>query len=93
MVNSIKRLLRLSGEYKLKMIISIICAIISVAAGLVPYFFISKFLVNIIGGNFLPYNLYMTALGVGIFLIIKSVFFLYSTKLAHKYICDKKIKK
>lgn len=84
MVNSIKRLLRLSGEYKLKMIISIICAIISVAAGLVPYFFISKFLVNIIGGNLLPYNLYMTALGVGIFLIIKSVFFLYSTKLAHK---------
>ena len=84
MVNSIKRLLRLLGEYKLKMIISIICAIVSVAAGLVPYFFISKFLVNIIGGNLLPYNLYMTALGVGIFLIIKSVFFLYSTKLAHK---------
>ena len=84
MIESIKRLLRLSEEYKSKMIISVVLAIVSVAAGIIPYFFISQFLANVIGGDPLPYTLYVAALGVGMFLIIKSILFLYSTRLAHK---------
>lgn len=39
MIRSIKRLFLLTGEYKAQMIGSVILAIISVIAGLAPYFF------------------------------------------------------
>ena len=84
MVESMKRLFRMAGEYKSKMILSVLLAIGSVAAGIIPYFFISWFVTQIVGNGPLDYRLYSVAVAVGVCLILKSVMFLLSTRLSHQ---------
>lgn len=84
MVESMKRLFRLTGEYKIKMILSVLLAIGSVAAGIIPYFFISWFVTQIVGNGLLDYRLFIPAVAVGVCLILKSVMFLLSTRLSHQ---------
>jgi ATP-binding cassette subfamily B protein len=84
MIESMKRLFRMAGEYKRKMILSVLLAIGSVAAGIVPYFFIGWFVAQIIGGGLLDCRLFIVAAAVGACLILKSVMFLLSTRLSHQ---------
>lgn len=84
MVESMRRLFRLAGEYQSKMVLSVLLAIGSVAAGIIPYFFISRFITQIIGGGPFDRRLFIVPAAVGVFLILKSVMFLLSTRLSHQ---------
>lgn len=84
MVESMRRLFRLAGEYQSKMVLSVLLAIGSVAAGIIPYFFISRFITQIIGGGPFGRRLFIVPTAVGVFLIFKSVLFLLSTRLSHQ---------
>ncbi len=84
MVESMRRLFLLAGDYKKKMILSVLLAIGSVAAGIIPYFFISWFITQIVGDEPLDSRLYAAAAAIGVLLILKSVLFLLSTRLSHQ---------
>lgn len=84
MIESMKRLFRLAGKYRSKMIASVLLSIGSVAAGIIPYFFISWFVTQIVDGSLLDYRVFITAAAVGACLILKSVMFLLSTRLSHQ---------
>ncbi|MFT3984127.1 MAG: ABC transporter ATP-binding protein [Lachnospiraceae bacterium] len=84
MIQSIKRLIRMAGNYKTQMGKAILCAAASVAAGMVPYLLIQRFIVALLRPSADPvYFLFLAAL-VGFFLICKTVLFLISTKLSHR---------
>lgn len=84
MLQSMKRLVYLAGEYKGKMLLSILLAVLSVAAGMVPYFFVSWFVSQVIKDTVQASGLYLAAFGAGSFLIVKTVLFLLSTMLSHQ---------
>lgn len=84
MVESMKRLFRLAGGYKRKMILSVLLAIGSVAAGIIPYFFISWFITQIVDGGIIDTRLYVAVVAIGVLLILKSIMFLLSTRLSHQ---------
>ncbi|ADY56111.1 Xenobiotic-transporting ATPase [Syntrophobotulus glycolicus DSM 8271] len=84
MVQSIKRLFQMAGEYKTQLGASILCAIASVAAGLLPYFLIQQFIIAILRPSpDLTYLMLFAAL-LGVCLICKTVLFLTSTRLSHR---------
>jgi len=84
MYQSIKRLFVLAGEHKKKMIISVLMAFGSVAAGFIPYFFISRFVTEIAAGTMKRSILYGAAAGTGAFLCLKTLLMFGSTMLSHK---------
>jgi len=79
-----KRLFRLAEGYRGKMILSVTCAIISVAAGIVPYWFVSRFVATIAGYETRLQNIYLLAVAVAMFQIVKTLFFSLSTLLSHQ---------
>ncbi|MGL6200950.1 MAG: ABC transporter ATP-binding protein [Lachnospiraceae bacterium] len=84
MYQSIKRLFVLAGEHKKKMIVSVVMAFGSVAAGFIPYFFISRFVAEIVAGTMQKSILYGAAAGTGAFLCLKTLLMFGSTMLSHK---------
>ncbi len=84
MIESMKRLFQLTGKYKSKMVLSVLLAIGSVAAGIIPYFFISWFITQIVDCNTLDHSLFIAPIAVCVFLILKSILFLLSTRLSHQ---------
>lgn len=84
MIDSIKRLFRMAGAFKGRMVLSVALSVVSVAAGIVPYFFISNFLAQMTAGDMFGGGLYLPAIGVGAFLVMKSLLFIASTMLSHK---------
>lgn len=84
MIDSMKRLFGMAEGFKTKMTLSVILAVASVAAGIIPYFFISAFIGEITGQTVQPRSLYLAAAGVGGFLVMKSLLFICSTMLSHK---------
>ena len=81
---SLKRLFIMAGQGKNSMIGSIFCAIASVAAGIVPYFIIQQFILELLSSDVNLKTSVVFAVFTAIFLILKTVLFIISTNLSHK---------
>lgn len=81
---SMKRLFFMAGQYKLHMVLSVLCAITSVAAGMVPYFILQRFIVALLSPGVTLGELIRLAILVAVFLLLKTVLFMTSTNLSHK---------
>ena len=79
-----KRLFFMAGQHKRRMALSVLCAIISVAAGMVPYFIVQRFIIALLSPGVTPGALIGLAILVAVFLILKTVLFMVSTNLSHK---------
>ena len=84
MIQSMRRLLRLAGEYKAAMIFSVVCAISSVAAGIIPYFLVQRFVMAILSPSVELAELLALSAGVGASLIAKTLLFSVSTAKSHR---------
>ncbi len=84
MLQSIKRLFQFTEEYKRKMILSIFLAIGSVAAGILPYFLVHRFVLEILYPSIPKTELMVIAIAIGVLLILKTVLFIFSTMLSHQ---------
>ncbi|MCQ5091567.1 ABC transporter ATP-binding protein [Slackia exigua] len=84
MLRSLGRLLKLAGAYKSKMMLSVLCAIVSVAAGMAPYFLVQSFMVEMLSPSARLTRLIGFAAGVGVMLVVKTGLFSISTALSHK---------
>ena len=73
----------MAGEYRGRMILSVISAIGSVAAGIIPYFLIQRFIMGFLEPDKSAGNLFIIALSVGLLLILKTLLFILSTKQSH----------
>lgn len=84
MVQSIKRLFQLAEEYKSKMVLSVVLAIGSVAAGILPYFLVHRLVMEILNPSVREINLPAMAVLVGMLLIFKTILFTFSTIQSHQ---------
>ena len=84
MIQSIKRLFAYASEYRKNMLLSVLMAIGSVAAGIFPYFAIQRFVVELLRPEAVESRLMLLALAAGALLILKSVLFAASTTQSHK---------
>lgn len=84
MIQSIKRLLGHAGEYRKHMILSVLLAIGSVAAGIIPYFAIRRLVMEMIRPGAAESRLTLLALAVGAALLLKSLLFGISTTQSHR---------
>ncbi len=71
-------------QHKCSMVLSILCAIASVGAGMVPYFIMKLFIIALQSHDATPEKLIGFAILVFLFLALKTVLFLISTGLSHK---------
>ena len=81
--NPLSRLMGLAGKQKKKYALSIVLAILGVAAGIIPYFAVARMLIALIGGTkeisfFAAYCL-MAAAGY----LLKVLFSIWSTSVSH----------
>lgn len=81
--NPLSRLMGLAGKQKKKYALSIVLAILGVAAGIIPYFAVARMLIALIGGTkeisfFAGYCL-MAAAGY----LLKVLFSIWSTSVSH----------
>lgn len=81
--NPLSRLMGLAGKQKKKYALSIVLAILGVAAGIIPYFAVARMLIALIGGTkeisfFVAYCL-MAAAGY----LLKVLFSIWSTSVSH----------
>lgn len=84
MLQSVKRLFLLAGEYKRKMILSILLAVGSVAAGILPYFLVHRLVMEILDPSGREAGLPVMAAAVGALLVFKTVLFTFSTVQSHQ---------
>ncbi len=84
MIQSIKRLLGYASEYKKNMLLSVLLAVGSVAAGIFPYFAIQRFVMELLRPEAAKSRLMLLALAAGALLILKTVLFAASTTESHK---------
>lgn len=84
MIQSIRRLFGYASEYKKNMVLSVFMAIVSVAAGIFPYFAIQRFVMEVMHPGAGESRLVLLALAAGGALILKSVLFAASTAQSHK---------
>lgn len=84
MIQSIRRLFGYASEYKKNMGLSVFMAIVSVAAGIFPYFAIQRFVMEMIRPGAVESRLVLLVLAAGGALILKSVLFAASTAQSHK---------
>lgn len=84
MITSMKRLFQMAGEHKRRMALSVMCAIVSVAAGMIPYFLVQQFIITMLEPEPVIGTLVGIAALVALFLMVKTTLFLVSTNLSHK---------
>lgn len=84
MAQSISRLFQMAGAYKGKMIASVLCSVASVVAGIIPYFIVQQFVVEVLSPGLRPSRLLLLAAIVGMLLICKTTLFMVSTNLSHR---------
>lgn len=84
MHKSIQRLFTIAGAYKWHMVLCIVLAVFSVTAGIIPYFLVRDFLIQLIAEAPSRIKLYRYACFIGISLSAKSLLFIASTTLSHK---------
>jgi len=84
MLQSIKRLFQLAGEYKSKMILSILLAIGSVAAGILPYFLVQRLVMELLSPSVREVSLPALAVAIGALLVFRTVLFTFSTIQSHQ---------
>lgn len=84
MKDSIVRMIDLAGGYKYRMIISVILAILSVGCGMIPFLIIPEIVMQFINSSYNIVYLRNLAIVVGFALVLKNVFFAYSTRESHK---------
>ena len=84
MITSMKRLFQMAGEHKWRMVLSVLCAIVGVAAGMIPYFLVQRFIITMLEPDPAVSTLLGIAALVAFFLIMKTTLFLVSTNLSHK---------
>lgn len=84
MIQSVRRLLGYANEYKKKMLLSVLLAVGSVAAGILPYFAIQRFAMELLRPGAEGSRLMLLALMIGALLILKTVLFAASTTESHK---------
>lgn len=77
------KLMGLAGEHKKKYVLSVVLAIIGVAAGIVPYFAVARILIALIDGSreLSLYAGYCLAAAVGY--LLKVLFSIWSTSVSH----------
>ena len=83
MGSSIKRMFELAGRYKSRMIAAVVLAILSVAAGMIPYFIIQRIIMEFVSG--VPDSVYLRNLAVfaGAAYLLKVTLFGKATSLSH----------
>ncbi|MEG6511744.1 ABC transporter ATP-binding protein [Desulforamulus ruminis] len=83
MLVSMARLFTLAGTHKSKMIGSVVLAILSVAAGIIPYFIVQRMVMEFISGR--PDMEYLSRLAmlIGVCLVLKVGLFAKATSLSH----------
>lgn len=84
MRTSMKRLFFMAGQHKWRMVLSVFSAIASVAAGMVPYFIVQRFIIALLFPGAAVEALIGFAALAALFLILKTILFLVSTNLSHK---------
>lgn len=84
MIVSMKRLFLMADEYRGNMILAVVLAVASVAAGMIPYFLISWFVAQLVADEVQFFRLLPVAARVGFFLVVKSLLFVASTMTSHK---------
>ena len=82
--NSITWILSFAKQCKKKMILSVLLAIVGVAFGLIPYFAVSKLIVNLFAKEYTLRGILITALVALIGYLGKVIFSTLSTMLSHK---------
>ncbi len=83
MLDSILRMIRLAGKHKDKMVWSVVCAVLSVAAGIIPFFIIHRIIMEFMRDNPDRRHIESLILAAGAALILKAVFFSKATRLSH----------
>ncbi len=81
--NAMKWLMKFAGGRKGQFGLSVFCALIGVAASLIPYFIIADIVKNLIDGNKAADFYWNKCLLIGLFWILRYVFHSISTTLSH----------
>jgi len=84
MIESMKRLFNMAGEFKWKMVLSVFLAMANVVFGILPFFMIYKIIVDIMGGNTDFNSISTLAVIAGVCLVLKELAFSASTSLSHR---------
>lgn len=84
MIESIKRLFDMAGEYKQKMLLSVFLAMTNVIFGILPFFMIYKIIVEVMEGNAGFNSTGTLAVIAGCCLVLKVLAFSASTSLSHR---------
>lgn len=84
MRTSMNRLFLMAGQHKWRMVLSVLCAVVSVAAGMIPYFIVQRFIIAMLSPDVTSGMLIWLAALITLFLILKTTLFMVSTNLSHK---------
>ncbi|QOR34990.1 ABC transporter ATP-binding protein [Clostridium sp. 'deep sea'] len=88
-MQKLKRIYSYAKEYQNKIIVSVLCATLSVIMGIVPYLLVHKIIIMLINKSYSNiYNFLLLCIAISCCLILKSILFAKSTIFSHECAYD-----